>query len=541
VRFRIFSFLTSILFFSNAISAQPYIWFMGSTIDSENLSGDRVVVVNSATDEVITPSGGWDFTDNSPGADPFIPAFSPDSDHVYLITGSDVDAGQNDGRLYVFETRSLISQWTAGGNPDASIELIDEVVLSSNGLGGSEPIGLSVDHTTGKVIVSDAEALAIRIYQPMPDHTLSEVADFNVGIPGSAWTNGDGTRAYVPSITPIGQILNVIDLSTEIPQILTTHPIPAPVPQSDAFLQFQFVSCGFPMPAEASIFNTPSSAYNTVDDSVLTIFSGYLGFGLRFQTPFSPLRLNVFINEPSNIYQLDTAANNGFGELLNQGDPILVHDPANDDSISNQSVLFPPTVHSYNFDNPDNQLNLTTTHIGGSLAMQENNDFEDLLVFDNDTNLLFPTVGQLSNENGNMYLGSIAFAQVGSINPSDFVSYNPICDTSLLYAYQPPSDGMPLGSPGTFLLEVDSINRSASFVVGQEGSKMFGAASDNLLISRLDSNAISDRNSIYFSFRLDSPSIQITEVDLGLLSGALAVQQEPPVIEPGFPELWLIQ
>lgn len=62
--------------------AQPYLWFPGSPIDTDNQTSDKVVVVDGATDAILTPAGGWDYTETSSGALSFTPAFSPDGTYV---------------------------------------------------------------------------------------------------------------------------------------------------------------------------------------------------------------------------------------------------------------------------------------------------------------------------------------------------------------------------------------------------------------------------------------------------------------------------
>ncbi|HNM46087.1 MAG TPA: hypothetical protein PKH51_03645 [Candidatus Sumerlaeota bacterium] len=348
-RFFRFSAVALLLGATPGAFAHYYGWLPGSSTDSPQ-SGNRIAIVNLHTNATAGPTNGFQFTTESAEVDPLPPTFSPDGTYAYLAVGGAEKPGvSRDGFVYVFNANEVHRELEIGDGTPTTLQKIQ--LPSVNGINAVRPTGITISPANNKVIVTDAQFNRVYIWSTISSgpnrgtlDLASQVVLTTPSAPSAAWINKNGTRAYYctnqvsdgVSVTVQPQV-HVVDLTAPTPFVIASVPVPSPTQGPGAFGAIKtipFTSCSFILKAGAvyTVAQPPGDPEDTIDsDALLYIFSGYAGFSGEL------LGSQVTLNDPFNIYKLDTATNT----LTADGNPRLTVTPAA------TQVTFPPLLSVY--------------------------------------------------------------------------------------------------------------------------------------------------------------------------------------------------
>jgi hypothetical protein len=277
---------------------------------------------------------------------------------------------------------------------------------------------------------------------------------------------------------------------------------------SESVKTLPWVACGFTVPAGSNTTLVPPPA-TAVDDSVLHIYSGYVGFQI-YSPGFPPVvpATRLFLNDPFNLYQLDTAS----GDLLNSGAPVKEFTPASDQET------FSPFIHSFKRANGDVHTNVSST------VLYEPNDTTKVVdAADPDLVLTF---GQMGPGDSAMYFGSMSAAD--ALSAAVNRTYSPVQQTSDVYKY---SIGNAAKGAATALTSVATVQRSLSLVLGFANGKVVIGGQDGFLL--LPTPEISQGSSRDTQILLLDPATNnVTTTQLELVAGSYGQQPLPQQTGP---------
>lgn len=511
-------FLIAAVLLSTASSialGAPYAWIPGSSADTPE-TGNKMVIVDLGARTPIGLPGGFVFTDESEGADPLIPTFSPNGDRAYIVAGGDEDLpAPRPGHLYVFDTAAAIGLLES---LRAAPTAMQKIVITPDSDSAVEPIAITMSPAGNKVVVTESEYDKIYVYTVLGDGTLDDdnkTVLASGGDPSPAWIKNDGTRAYfctsrVYSGTNVTQEakLKVIDLTANPPAIIATIDVPSPTQGGGILLglvkSIPVTTCAFAVPAGANNTVVQPPEVDAADDSELYIFSGFAGFLAKVTSPISQ---TFVLNDPFNIYKLNTATN----QLTNGGSPIRTVTPGS------SQVTFPPLIHAY-------QIGVApfAEHAAGTHFKRPNGTLDTFIPSSNDYILLF---GLAERTGTHLYIGSIAGANGNELVNGNYV---PLQQTSNIYKariHTTRKDNRTL--PPLF-----ATQRSMSVPLGFTSDSMVIGATDGFFVFDVPSggNAAVARKTLLYFLTLSNDAVSVP-LDLGIVAGAYAQQPVPAAPE----------
>jgi hypothetical protein len=410
---------------ASSASAHMFGWFPGSSSDTPE-SGDRIAIVNLHLSQIIGPTNGFVYTDESAGADPLPPTFSPDGVWAYMIVGGDEASGESkDAHLYVFHANEVHAQLEAGHTPTYR----QKIAIPATSSSAVEPTGICVSPTGDKLVITDAQYDKIHVFNIHADGAQEGLVDgaslVSLNTPSDPtppWIKLDGSKAYVCTSREYSGTdveteaqLHVIDLAQSPAVLAKSIDIPSPAQGSGILGLVKTIpvsTCAFQMKAGAP-YSVQQPAGTTVDgidtDNYLYVFSGFAGF--RAKTTF-PVASTLTLNDPFRVYKLDTATD----LLTEDGNPLAEITPT-----TNQ-VTFPPLIHVYRTGHGS-----TLIHAGGTTMFEEGGTVRTFTPQDDNYVALY---GMLEPAANWYFFGSVAGAQGEGLAIG---SYVPLSTSSGLY------------------------------------------------------------------------------------------------------------
>ncbi|MCC6548287.1 hypothetical protein IT570_14080 [Candidatus Sumerlaeota bacterium] len=407
--------------------AHYYGWLPGSSTDSPE-SGNRIAIVNLHTNAPAGPSNGFQFTDESAGADPLPPTFSPDGTYAYVLVGGVESPGASlNAFVYVFNAND-VNHEVENFNP-APPTLQKITIPTDNVDDAVEPTGITMSPANNKVIVTEGAFNKVYIWSTITSGpNRGQLDDANrtvintVNSPSSAWISKNGTRAYfcTNQVLDDGDLLvqskvHVVDLTLPTPAIIASVDIPAPTQGPGGFggaiKTVPFASCAFELKAGAAytVAQPPGDPEDTIQsDAILYIFSGYAGFSGKL------LGNPVVLNDPFNVYKFDTATNT----FTADGNPRFSVTPGA------TQVTFPPLLSVYRTGHGS-----TNIQAAGSTRFEDEEGNEPKTIAPTNSDYLFLN-GMLTPNGSQFYFGSASGADGTSLLLG---TYSPLQQTSSFY------------------------------------------------------------------------------------------------------------
>jgi len=513
-----------LLIAGNVALSQPYGWVPGSSADSTD-SGNRIAVVDLGAQTILGPNNGFVFTSESSGADPLVPGFSPDGSKIYILVGGDSDVNI-DGHLYTFDTASVISKLESQQNvtpTDAEQKIVLEVT-EQGADDALEPVALAVTPDGSKLVMTETRYQQFFSWDieadGLIDESSEEVIDLSAD-PSPPWTNNAGTRAYFCTQLVQGTNtkqddtppqLRIVDLTQDPPAQVAQIDVPPP-PQGSGFQDINtipFATVAFPQEEGTNYTAMQPPGIQHADDSELYIYSGYIGFEGTIEQAFpKQLVIPFSLSDPFRIYKVDTATE----DFTTDGNPWRDEN----DIPGDADLLFAPLVHSF-----VSALHGQWTNAGSQVYFPPNDDPAEAVDESNDNEDLILAYGVMDPGGTGFYHGSLqgidgnAFLGTGQLTLKD--------GPSGIYRYDVPAGTAP--KQATQLVEVGTIDRSLTLVVGFAGDNVVVGASDGLFLlpTGEDTDASVETDSIIGIY--DPGQDNLTEIQLGLVAGAYGQQPE---------------
>ncbi|MDX2176919.1 MAG: hypothetical protein SF028_10670 [Candidatus Sumerlaeia bacterium] len=475
--------------------AAPFAWLPGSSQDTPE-TGNSMTVVDLETMLVL---GSWNFLAGNEGADPLVPAFSPDGSRAYVLVGGDADDDPA-GRLFVYDTEQVYAALAGGGAPTPLQTIVYDVLPGETAT--IEPVAATLSPDGSRLYVVEGRNELLHCYNVAMDGTLAPLVQVPTDSnPGPLWISPDGDTGFFTNTTFFR--VNRVGLSGT-PTILNALDITPPA-RFDGLAQ-PITNGGIPFAQGDNLTAVPVPG-GTPTSNEFWFIAGYFGFRVFVDIPFIGGPLTVRGNYDLYRWNSNSASPTSFAAVT---------------STTNE-VAFPPTINVYR-----SEGGTTTGSITGGRTLRTDFNIEETVPQEASPNHML-TYALWDKATDALIYGSVAIPKVTAANfdLNNFV-YTPQVQTSNIYRHT-------VSSARTITAQnVGTVQRFSTVPLGFAGGSVIFAGND--VVSSPGFNpglAAPPRNTQIIKLNPADNTVQTLTLDV--VAGAAAISPAPAGPPPPTP------